>query len=1285
MKNSILLLGLGGSIFSSVAALGYGVLSQETNQHSNHNHEFEEECETITFKQYKKYIESNQNKEKILKNSIKSENIEINFNSKILNTLITGRNSYYSNAINKVLDQNSKDLTLKVNKHNSPTFSTPSNFDGFGNYYADRYNPVTGKRVIIQNNNTRQTYYNCDGKKVTSSMCNKHFSHPIWKDPVDPENPNLPKDWVFNTKAKASKVDLSFSGVATKEPGLQSDLRESIDGIDIYNYEIDSPYTTAQFNIKTGYKQEQKVGTNQDGPATITHSSITYEDTLVLQRSTKFKTGNTELTTGRGFIASFDQNQNMFNNLLVVDGTTSSYSNNGSFYFNNLGQNPEFKFGLNLSFVTASYELKNIYEQTKILLDLNENIINEYLNPSGETLESLFGSKENYYTFINTYIQNILDAKYSSEEISLIIKFFNDLATRKITKSQIDAILNNSSTQFPLLTESTIENWVEVLKDNGKELPKITNQNSSNDRVYFNSKLNSIMPVNLWNSLVDYIIPEFLNQTITAKVKINGVEQEFIAFDASKKEFNVLAIPLHASSVSTLEIISLKTESGKLMSSVDNVLSRSQKYQTIEVGQKAYLVKDNFENNLVVDNNNKFSWLYASEKTIINENRLYRWEKENKLSAKVHKPETRLIIPEEAYDGDAEERNMYASELGALMWFPQKYAHRAMGSLFMHEGADFSTWMRFEMPKYVNNDVSEAGAPVSKYLSLHTVFNNNWTDRNTNFEELTGNEIKERIANGEEILLESHRANNWFEFFTMPEFGDIPLKDFYANDYTGLIYVFGSFSPKINDANQDGLTRENGFYKVPNTETLGGAIVSYNYVVQLEVPKRKFKSNTEQEFINIFENVNKPNEQLMVNQEIYDETLRRWVDSIKPFINFAQDEYPESVLVQPEVIFNHMYDPNSIKVNEREMVIRFPKSVAALASVGANGEIVQIPFSLNDFNPFSAFKEKYQDLINEGRIIIDEEENTITWSSKLVEKMLGIQPYPFYVASNHINWDNLKYGYDFETGITITPEDIKIKIDSMNLKDKVDYLLTDNVLNSDKVDFVNSLKNVNIEIVEINGIISLQIRWIYKNEIIDRNLITKETQQENFLFLSTRELHRTPSRYSDITIIPPDWVMVEFKPWEEKLEINNTKESWDLFKEKFGKEEFYAKYFNFNPWAISEIRNIVFNDFNKTVSFELVLKKNFIPSIGYRDSWTLSNPELNRDTSTKFRNFEVQLTLVDPIPPIIPDAGRANWEVPVISTGISVGVLLVIGLFAFIIIRRHKQKKYLTSEIKVGK
>lgn len=1252
MKTTKLLLGLGGTILlGSVSTLAYGVISPNGFMRENSKN-IEGKTESITFKKYKDYVNNQKNNEKVLKSSISAGKVDVVFNSKITNTLIYGKEDHYSKAIKNLIAQNSNDLFLNINGSNSPAFEGFVNYDGFGNYYSDRYNPKTLERVVIQNTQTKATYYSCDGVKVTTSMCNKHFSHPIWtENPGGGGDPTLPNDWVFTTKAKGSKVKVS-----DKEPGLSSELKETIDGIKIYKYNLDSDYITSTFTVQTGNKEVQKVGNINGTPQTIYLNDISYKDTLVLQRTLKYKVGSTELNKNGGYIASFDESQNMFDNLLIVDASTSSYTNDGNYYFNDINQNPKFKFGLNLPFVTASYQLKNIYKQAKELISLNDKIITEYAKPSGETIESLFGSKNGYFSFINKYIQNILDAKYNLEEIKSIISFFNDLLARKITKSQIDSIWSDSSTEFPLLSEKLTENWVAILKENNKDVPKITNENAENDRIYFNKKLVSLIPVNSWNSLFDYIIPEFLNQKITANLKINGEEREYTIFDNDTKEFQTINIPLDPSNISTLELVSFKTGSGKTISTVENVISRSKKYQTIEEKGKAYLAKDNFSDNLVIDER-KFSWLYASEKMIANSNKFYKWNTDSKFSSKGHRPETRLIIPEEAYDNDETEMNMYASELASLMWFPQKYAHKAMGSVFMPNNANFDDWMLNEMPKYVNNSVSEAGAPIDKYLLINTFFTKSFIQNNSQFEELTGNQIKEKITNGENVIIETARAEHWLEFFTMPEFADTPLNEFYANDYTGIIYTFASYSPKINDANKDSLTKENGFYKVPNTETLGGAVVSYNYVLQLEVPKRKFKANNEQDFINIFENINKPNIQEMVNQALYDERLRQWVDSITPSVSLASEGYPDNVLIQPKLEFNNTFDPNSIKVNGREMVIRFPKSIAALVSVGENGEAIQIPFSLNDFAPFAPFKEKNMDLINNGKIIINEVENTITWSSQLVEKMLGIQPYPFYVSSEHINWDNLKYGYDFETGITTTAEDVKTKIDAMSLTDKINYLLTNNVLASDKIDFIKSLENVKIEIVDNNGVPSIQVIWVYKNDVLQRALLKNE----------------------DVTVIPPEWVMVEFKPWEEKIQITNENESWEQFKIEFGKPEFYSKFFDFNTWAIKEIRNIVFNDVDKSVSFDLELKKNFIPSIGYRDSWTLSDPTLNWDTSTKFKAFEIKLTLMEPIIP------RADWEVPVMVSGITLGGLLIVGLVAFILIKKHKQKKYLTEDIKIDK
>ena len=214
--------------------------------------------------------------------------------------------------------------------------------------------------------------------------------------------------------------------------------------------------------------------------------------------------------------------------------------------------------------------------------------------------------------------------------------------------------------------------------------------------------------------------------------------------------------------------------------------------------------------------------------------------------------------------------------------------------------------------------------------------------------------------------------------------------------------------------------------------------------------------------------------------------------------------------------------------------------------IGLNVEAIQVPFFLNDFAPLAALKDKY------------------------------------------IDWENLKYGYDYESGLTATPEDVKNRIDSRSLINKINYLSTTNVLVSNKINFSNSLDDISIEIVEHNGIISFQIRWIYEKWLIDK---------------------------------------------------------------------------------------VLFNDVDEFVSFDLELKKNFIPSIGYRGSWTLSNPSLNWDTSTKFKSLS-RLNLIDPIVP------RTNWEAPVMATRITLVTLLIVGSIGFIIIKKHKQKKYLTEEIR---
>ena len=719
----------------------------------------------------------------------------------------------------------------------------------------------------------------------------------------------------------------------------------------------------------------------------------------------------------------------------------SAIDNNGSYYLTT--NRPTLELGLNLPLVNAIDWYGELPDKFNAIWNLIKDVFNKFAN-NPFLFNEIFGSKENFFNFFNTYLLNIANFSYNPFEFENLMIFFKDLNTTEpsesIRKSIKELITSKKDIKYKnIVIPANVLNEENNIKSgsdfNSKMLNNYLKINSFNfgikipnnvlwkPKEFENNKI-----INQWNIYSNVILPIILSQDISVTyVDHLGNKDERKAYDGESKQFIPDAIkpaavldnfdtPYSSVIINQLTIGEAHTvpflgKNTKINSkeSLTFFANQSLANRTKTIDNKEYVAKNpnDWDDSIYVKGTNngievRFHYL-ASEKSV-EEGAWSKFKDNDKI-------QPFILIPDEAWGKDEPFDTTPDSTLSELLQDGMKSTilyERAMARPFINKKQITTQDLKDGRAKYINYDKATL---VFNQQNIGDVFitkefkdkynsqsNKPWWT--WSFSELIEQE-KKHIQNKSEleVVKKDYYQEEWFKnFIANPKLKNYKLEDFFPKVNEGRLFVVGSYKPSI-DSTQVKLKEEAGFYYAGQQRDSDNQITNFNYVVELEVKNKIYNSKLEQ--FNLT-NIDYQNQNISYTQ--YLQLINHLVNDLPKYFMIDSSRFVQGQIQQPKIEFTPNQGDDFLVSGYGTIKIDYQKSLPIINQVGNDTFTEQLPFDLNNIVGMKEFRNTYKAYLiedleaynklsasdKESKILLDNKTNQIIIGGKAITSIQNI-------------------------------------------------------------------------------------------------------------------------------------------------------------------------------------------------------------------------------------------------------------------------------------------------------
>lgn len=794
---------------------------------------------------------------------------------------------------------------------------------------------------------------------------------------------------------------------------------------------IDIPLNFSLFSID-GYKQIDEISfnsilrSNNNFPLLKPHVSATgclngtKDDVLELTETISLVDEQNEKLNLNEIISFKDQNIN-WDKFFILKA--SPIDNNGSYY---LGANrPTLELGLNLPLVNAVDWYGELPDKFNAIWNTITSIFNKFSN-NPFLFNEIFGSKENFLNFFNTYLLNIANFSYNPFEFENLKSFFNDLNTtepselmrksiKELITSKKDIKYNNITIPANVLnTENNIKSGSDFNSKMLKDYLKINSFNfeikTPNNALWKPKEFQNNKIINQWNVYSDVILPIILSQDISVTyVDHLGNKDERKAYDGESKQFisnaikpaavldnfdtpysSVIINQLTIGEAHTVPFLGTNIEINS-KESFASFANQSLANRTKTIDNKEYVAKNpnDWDDSIYIKGTNngievRFRYL-ASEKSV-EEGAWSKFKDNDKI-------QPFILIPDEAWGKDEPfdtNPNSTLEEIFNDGIKSKELYERAIVRPFVLKKQITTQDLKDAKIKYL--DFTNREVKIFTKGNIGDFFlTREFKDKNPNWEDIPFSKLAQMKR--EDIIVDNDFQVGWFEnFIKNPKLSNQTFKDFWPKFDEGRFFVIGSYKPSI-DSTQVKLKEEAGFYYAGQQRDSDNQITNFNYVVELEVKNKIYNSKLDQ--FNLT-NIDYQNQNISYTQ--YLQLINHLVNDIPKYFMIDSSRFVQGQIQQPKIQFTPNEGDDFLVSGYGTIKIDYQKSLPIINQVGNDTFTEQLPFDLNNIVGMKEFRNTYKAYLiedleaynklstsdKESKILLDNKNNQIIIGGKAI-------------------------------------------------------------------------------------------------------------------------------------------------------------------------------------------------------------------------------------------------------------------------------------------------------------
>ena len=810
--------------------------------------------------------------------------------------------------------------------------------------------------------------------------------------------------------------------------------------------------------------------------------------------------------------------------------------NNGTYY---TGTNrPSINFGLNIPLVNAI----NWYGKTPVKFINLKSKMKEIENKWSShqfLFNEIFGSKENFFNFMNTYLINFANFYYDDFTLNAFIKLLENLNKEEPTQETrniIKQLINGKDVKYNGITipgcirdNGTLYNINLLQKQLGINSIKFKDE-IPNDSFISLDSLENADAINEWNAYSDVILPIILSQPITVTYEDNyGNETTTIVYNNGKFVKDAIR-PASASgdfntSYTTTKIksISLGNVDTKPFLGTNTYINDEASFTSFVNNSKLYKTKT--INNVVYANENGFDdpisikaskdgidikFRYVSEEREVEEGAWADYSGDDVI-------EPKLLIPNEAWSDLATSNP--DSPLIDLIYDDQfeNIVGRALARPFVLSKEVTTEILTDARNKFVDkknyNVMTFTKAQIASFY-LQEPFTKKYSEMSSKpwwtwtFKELAQEEtnFNNGVAGAMNVFQDNSRQDGFFKtFICNPNLQNMTMEDFFPKYDEGRFFVIGSYTPAI-DSTQVQLTEEAGFYAAGNQYDNYHEITNINYVVELEVKNKTYTSKLGS--LN-FGSTNYNGQKFSLSK--YEQVMKQTATNLVEYFALDSARFKKGQIQQPKIEYIPVASDNPFLGSTYGYIkVDYQDTLPIVNQIGNEVVYEQLPFDLFNVKGMKEFQTKYAQYIlvdideynslskeeQSSKILIDTNNNEIRIGGRVLAKeqnfsILGMNAkVAIMIPEEYLDPSiNTFYGFDQRTKSYTSLEELKTQWASYTQDELFDILFGNYNYNNQAQLLKDTLKENNVTLhVDVNEE-GLKIWWSWFDE---------ETQEEAF-------------------------------------------------------------------------------------------------------------------------------------------------------------------------------------------
>ena len=796
-------------------------------------------------------------------------------------------------------------------------------------------------------------------------------------------------------------------------------------------------------------------------------------------------------------IINFDNKNINWDKFFILN--ISDIENNNIYYY---GTNrPTIEFAFNLPLVNAInwysklpskfIELRKLIEDIELTWSDSQYLFNE-----------IFGSKNIFFDFMNTYLFNFANFYYDEITFNNFVQFLTDLKNKEPLQEIRNVIKELITTKKDVQYKNIIipacaknDSLEDIKSGSSYNIDLLANSldlntlNFSIDQIISNklwlpNEFININSINKWNTYNDVIFPIILSQNIFVEYEDHfGNQYQTVVYDGSTKSFVNNAIKVGAVSgdfntpYSTIKIknISIGNFETKpyLGTNVEinnqnefsEFINQSKLNATKTINGKQYASQDGFNDPIYMQANDdsiEIKFRYIAEEKQVEEGAWSDIHGDNEISPF-------MLIPDEAWDDiGAKPDSNPDSSLEDILWSWEKQIliQRTLSRPFILKKDIAGLELEEARQKYIYPEIETLTFTKDniRNLFLNDGFTNKYNELSNKpwwtwtFQELVDEETNynKGVSGSFNVVQDNSYQSQWFQnFLCNPNLANKTMSDFFPKTEEGRFFVIGSYKPAI-DSTQIKLTEEAGFYYAGVQKDVYNMITNFNYVVELEVKNKTYTSKLNE--LNIASNDYKgQNLSFRKYQQLMNSLTKEWVN----YFAIDNSRFKAEQIKDPNI--EYIYTPSDdpfIQTSYGYIKIDYQNSIPIVNQIGNEVVYEQLPFNLNKIIGFAEFRHKYNKYIIESKeewdklsqfeqskvILIDSQNNEILIGGYVIaqEKNFKVQGAPRIIISDEYVDPSLKdnpyFGFNQKTKEYISLQDLRNKWTSYSQKELFNIL-----------------------------------------------------------------------------------------------------------------------------------------------------------------------------------------------------------------------------------------------------